>query len=140
MSTLLTQQQLLSAPESDYMSDQQLAFFKELLLNRKLHLQGLLAQRAEAFRDDSEARLPDAADTASAEEQRAMEMRMLKRDQAELLDVEAALKRIEEGDYGYCAEFGQPIGLKRLLVAPTASLCIDAQEIQERRAQRQRVA
>ncbi|MFP8108615.1 hypothetical protein ACLHS5_18270 [Pseudomonas aeruginosa] len=56
MSTLLTQQQLLSAPESDYMSDQQLAFFKELLLNRKLHLQGLLAQRAEAFRGVSRMR------------------------------------------------------------------------------------
>jgi DnaK suppressor protein len=136
----ITQEQLLAMPASDYMSAPQLAFFKHLLLNRKAKLQKLLSDRAETLRGESDNRLPDIADTASVEEQRSMELRMLQRYQSELKEIGCALDRIEEEAYGWCEQSGAEITLPRLLVAPTASLCVDAQETLERRAQHQRVA
>lgn len=140
MTQSLSQEQLLAAPESDYMNPAQIVFFKNLILRLKADTQNQLQLRAIALRDGSNERLPDTADSATLEEQRAMDMRMLKRDQAAMKEIEAALARIEEGEYGYCEELGSPIGIKRLLITPTAQFCVDGQEMRERRAQHQRVA
>ena len=75
---------------------------------------------------------PDPADRASQEEEYALELRTRDRERKLLAKIQESLRDIEEGDYGYCRDTGEPIGLKRLLARPTATLSVEAQERRER--------
>jgi DnaK suppressor protein len=77
--------------------------------------------------------LPDVADRASSETDRSLELRTRDRQRKLISKIESALKRVQDGSYGYCEESGEPIGLKRLDARPTATLSIEAQERHEKR-------
>nr|WP_275437139.1 MULTISPECIES: RNA polymerase-binding protein DksA [unclassified Halomonas] len=116
-------------PDSDYMNDEQLAFFRQRLLEERdeieAHLQEIRRVIASHERDSDE------ADQAAFEEELSLALRQADRESRLLNSIAAALKRIESGDYGYCDETGEPIGLARLMFRPTAKLCIEAKERQE---------
>jgi DnaK suppressor protein len=116
---------------ADYMNHEQLDFFRQRLLALK---DEITRNALEAAHELREAAAPsDEADRATLEEEHALALRVRDREDKLLAKIEAALKRIEDGSYGYCAETGEPIGLPRLLARPTATLCIEAQERRERR-------
>ncbi len=118
--------------DEPYMNPRQIEYFRQKLLAWRDELvrgSGLTLKQLQA--DDS--RLSDASDWASAEVQRAFELRTRDRERKLLSKIEAALRRIEDGSYGYCEETQEPIGLKRLDARPIATLGIEAQERHERR-------
>ena len=126
---MLTEEQLLAAPEDDYMNDAQLEFFRNLLLNQAEEVKESLANaRAQLASFENE---PDELDKASVEEERRMALRFLDRQTKLLPKIMDAVKRIEEDDYGFCAVTGEPIGIKRLLLRPTATLCAEEKQRQE---------
>ena len=120
---------LLAMPASDYMNDEQLQFFRHLLLAERSELEVHLKEIKTAIA--SHERDSDEADQASFEEELRLALRQADRESRLLSNIEAALKRIENGEYGYCEETGEPIGLPRLFFRPTAKLCIEAKERQE---------
>lgn len=127
----LTEQDILNwnGSEDDYMNADHLAFFRELLVK----LQDELIQRAADTTDylqDHEA-APDPADRATQEEEYALELRTRDRERKLLSKIQASLRQIDEGEYGFCQDTGEPIGLKRLLARPTATLSVEAQERRE---------
>jgi len=129
--TLISQEQLLAQPADDYMNDAQQQFFRALLLQQRSELQARIAEEFEALRERETS--SDPADIGSAEEQRQWQLRLLEREKKLLDKIDEALDRLARGEYGWCVETGEPIGLKRLLLRPTASLCIEAKERQEQR-------
>ena len=94
-------------------------------------MQGRIDEEFQALQDTE--RASDEADVASREEARQWQLRLLEREKKLLDKIDQALERLARGDYGWCEETGEPIGLRRLLLRPTASLCIEAKESQERR-------
>ena len=128
----LTEQDILAwnGPESDYMNEQHLAFFRALLTQ----MQNDLISRADAtavhLKEHETA--PDPADRASQEEEYALELRTRDRERKLLVKIQESLREIDSGDYGYCRDTGEPIGLRRLLARPTATLSVEAQERRER--------
>jgi DnaK suppressor protein len=129
--TLISQEELLAQPADDYMNDAQQQFFRALLLNQRVELQQRIAEEFETLRERETS--SDLADIGSAEEQRQWQLRLLEREKKLLDKIDEALDRLARGEYGWCVETGEPIGLKRLLLRPTASLCIEAKERQEQR-------
>lgn len=129
--TLLTQAELLAQPADDYMNDAQQRFFRELLLCQRSDLQARIAEEFETLRERETS--SDPADIGSAEEQRQWQLRQLEREKKLLDKIDEALDRLARGEYGWCRETGEAIGLKRLLLRPTASLCVEAKERQEQR-------
>ena len=127
----LTEADLLKAPEKDYMNAAQLEFFKEKLLALKSDLLKHANETTEHLREN--ALVPDPADRATIEEEHALELRTRDRERKLLKKVEQALGRIESGDYGWCEETGEPIGLNRLIARPAANLSLEAQERRELR-------
>jgi DnaK suppressor protein len=127
----LTEAELLTQSADDYMNDAQQAFFRELLLRERRELQLRIAEEFEVLRERETS--SDPADIGSAEEQRQWQLRLLEREKKLLDKIDEALDRLARGQYGWCVETGEPIGLKRLLLRPTASLCIEAKERQEQR-------
>ncbi len=131
MSTLstLTEAQLLAMPESDYMNEAQLEFFKKLLKLEEQELMHAIDEaRAGLSNHEAEA---DLADVATQQEMQQLHLRTVERQTKLLKKVRETLRAIDEGDYGYCEETGEPIGLKRLLARPTATMSIQAKEAQE---------
>ena len=122
------------APSDDepFMNDRQLEYFRRKLLAWK---QELLDQSAETLEvlQDSGRNVPDIADRASEETDRAIELRTRDRQRKLVSKIDAALRRIETGDYGYCEMTGEPISLKRLDARPIATMTLEAQERHERR-------
>lgn len=133
---MLTDAELLAQPADDYMNDAQQAFFRELLLRERRELQLRIAEEFEGLRERDTS--SDPADIGSAEEQRQWQLRLLEREKKLLDKIDEALDRLARGEYGWCVETGEPIGLKRLLLRPTASLCIEAKERQEQREKHMR--
>lgn len=129
--------ELLSMPEDSYMNAQQLSFFKSLLLKQREELLANAAATGVHLREDSEI-ASDPNDRATQEEEHALELRVRDRERKLLGKVGAALARIDEGTYGWCDETGDPIGLRRLLARPTATLCLEAQERREQLQKMQR--
>jgi DnaK suppressor protein len=126
----LSEGALLASDPRDYMNEAQLAFFHQRLLGMKEQLLRNASESAEHLREIT---MPsDPADRATLEEEYALELRTRDRERKLLAKVETALRRIEDGIYGYCEETGEAIGLARLLARPTATLSIDAQERRER--------
>lgn len=118
--------------EEIFMNDQQLLYFKQKLFNWRDSLLKETSHTIHQLRDTSAAE-PDLIDTATNEFDHAIELRARDRDRKLLNKIEDAIKRIEDGSYGYCEETGEPISLKRLEARPIATLCIEAQERHERR-------
>ena len=128
----LTEQDILAwnGPESDSMNEQHLAFFRALLTQ----MQNDLISRADAtaVHLQEHETAPDPADRASQEEEYALELRTRDRERKLLVKIQESLREIDSGDYGYCRDTGEPIGLRRLLARPTATLSVEAQERRER--------
>ena len=126
---LLTEQEILAMGEDDYMNDAQLAFFKHRLTQMENELQKNADKTTETLRETTV--VPDPADRATIEEEHALELRTRDRERKLLKKVKAALKRIEDGDYGWCEETGEPFGVARLIARPTATLSLEAQQRRE---------
>lgn len=131
MSTVLTAAELLAQPADAYMNAAQQHFFRTLLLRQRGELQARIGEEFEALRERDTS--SDPADISSAEEQRQWQLRLLEREKKLLDKIDQALERLAYGEYGWCRESGEPIGLQRLLLRPTASLSIEAKERQEQR-------
>ncbi len=129
--TPLTEAELLKMPEKDYMNAGQLDFFRQKLLTLKEDILKNASETTEHLRENI--LVPDPADRATIEEEHALELRTRDRERKLLKKVEQALARIESGDYGWCEETGEPIGLNRLIARPTANLSLEAQERRELR-------
>lgn len=125
----LTEQELLAMSDKDYMNDRQLEFFRNRLTEMEAELRHNAGQTTENLRESTV--VPDPADRATIEEEHALELRTRDRERKLLKKVQAAIKRIDEGEYGYCEENGEPIGVRRLLARPTATLSLEAQERRE---------
>ncbi|WP_428606068.1 RNA polymerase-binding protein DksA [Pseudomonas sp.] len=128
---MLSDAELLAAPESEYMSEAQLASFKQRLLAEESALRGAANATTQHLQETEAA--PDPTDRASAEEEHTLELRVRDRERKLLKKIAQALQRIEDGTYGWCEESGEPIGIARLLARPTASLTLEAQERHEQR-------
>lgn len=115
----------------EYMNEMQLEYFRQKLLNWK---KSLIGQATDTLNDLREGGLnrPDDIDRASLEADKALELRTRDRARKLISKIDDALKRIEDGVYGYCEETGDPIGVERLDVRPVATLSIEAQERHER--------
>lgn len=120
------------AEDEPFMNDRQLEYFRRKLLAWK---QELLAQSAETLEElqDSARNVPDIADRASEETDRAIELRTRDRQRKLVSKIDAALRRIDTGEFGYCEMTGEPISLKRLDARPIATMTLEAQEKHERR-------
>lgn len=116
----------------EYMSREQLDHFRLILESWKQDLM-LEVDRTMTHMKDEAANPPDPNDRATLESEFALELRTRDRERKLIRKIEEALKRIEDGSYGYCLETGEPIGIKRLEARPVATLCIEAQERRERR-------
>lgn len=127
----MTEQELLSQPVESYMDATQLAFFHALLMAQRTELQERISGEFDVLRQYEPN--SDPSDVGTAEEQRQWQLRLLEREKKLLDKIDETLERMAKGEYGWCKETGEPIGLKRLLLRPTASLGIEAKERQERR-------
>ena len=121
--------ELLKMADSAYMNEQQLAFFKHRLQQMERELLQNAGETTEHLRET--VIVPDPADRATIEEEHALELRTRDRERKLLKKVQQALTRIDSGDYGYCEETGEPIGIPRLLARPTATLSLEAQQRRE---------
>jgi DnaK suppressor protein len=126
---LPTEEQLLRMPDSAYMNDEQLAFFKYRLQRMEQELLANAGETTEHLRET--VIVPDPADRATIEEEHALELRTRDRERKLLKKVQSALQRIDSGDYGFCEETGDAIGIPRLLARPTATLSLEAQQRRE---------
>lgn len=126
----LTEAEVLAMPAGDYMNAQQLEFFR-LLLQRMRDELLENGQSTIAHLQETEA-TPDEADRATQEEEHVLEQRIRDRERKQLHKIDSALDRIANGTYGYCEVSGEPIGLRRLMARPTATLSIEEQERHER--------
>lgn len=126
----LTDAEVLAMPESEYMNDKQLEFFRHKLLSLKEDLLSNAGETTEHLREDTSI-VPDPADRATIEEEHALELRTRDRERKLLKKIAQALARIDAGDYGFCDETGEPIGLGRLIARPTATLSLEAQQRRE---------
>ncbi|OKO48850.1 RNA polymerase-binding protein DksA [Pseudomonas sp. BTN1] len=127
----MTEHDLLAQPAADYMNEAQQRFFRELLLAQRDDLQARIDAEFQALREQETN--SDLADIGSAEEQRQWQLRLLEREKKLLDKIDDALELLARGEYGWCRETGEPIGLQRLLLRPTATLCIEAKEREELR-------
>lgn len=122
----------------EYMSDGQLAHFRDLLLAWKRQLQEEVERTVHHMRDDA-TNYADPADRATQEEEFALELRTRDRERKLIRKIDKTLEAIRTDDYGYCEQCGIEIGLRRLEARPTATLCIDCKTLEEIR-EKQRVA
>ena len=126
----LTEEELLAMPDSEYMNDQQIDFFRARLMAQKNDLLSNADETTEHLREDTTI-VPDPADRATIEEEHALELRTRDRERKLLKKIQQSLARLDSGEYGYCDETGEPIGLARLLARPTATLSLEAQQRRE---------
>jgi DnaK suppressor protein len=115
-----------------FMNARQLEYFRQKLLAWKEDIIKESKETISHLQDENHI-LPDVADRASSETDRSLELRTRDRQRKLISKIESALKRIQDGSYGFCEETGDPIGLKRLDARPTATLSIEAQERHEKR-------
>ncbi len=118
--------------DEPFMNERQKAYFRNKLIGWKESILNESRETLVAMQEDT-TNLPDMTDRASAETDRALELRTRDRQRKLISKIDAALRRIEDGSYGYCEETGEPISLKRLDARPIATLSLEAQEKHERR-------
>jgi DnaK suppressor protein len=128
---LLTEAELLKMADSDYMNELQMAFFKARLRQMEQDILRNAGETTEHLRET--VIVPDPADRATIEEEHALELRTRDRERKLLKKIQQSVVRVDEGEYGYCEETGEPIGLGRLLARPTATLSLEAQQRRELR-------
>jgi DnaK suppressor protein len=116
----------------EYMSKEQLEHFRMILASWKRDLMHEVDRTVLHMKDEA-ANFPDPNDRATQESEFSLELRTRDRERKLIRKIEEALKRIEDGSYGYCLETGEPIGVKRLEARPVATLSVEAQERRERR-------
>jgi DnaK suppressor protein len=126
----LTDAEVLAMPDSEYMNEKQMAFFRVKLQQLKQDILNSAGETTEHLREDTVI-VPDPADRATIEEEHALELRTRDRERKLLKKIEQSIARIDAGDYGYCDETGEPIGVGRLLARPTATLSLEAQQRRE---------
>lgn len=117
--------------KEEYMNEMQLEYFRQKLL---LWKKELLAQSSDTLEELRQGGLnqPDDVDRASLETDKSLDLRTKDRARKLIIKIDQALSRIEDGEYGYCQETGEEIGVERLMARPIATLCIEAQERHER--------
>ena len=120
------------AESEPFMNERQLEYFRRKLLNWKHDLQNGSRETIEGLQDSGR-NVPDIADRASEETDRALELRTRDRQRKLVSKIDAALRRIENGEFGYCEVTGEPISLRRLDARPIATMTLEAQEKHERR-------
>ncbi len=128
---LPTESELLRMPESEYMNERQLGFFRDRLRQLEQDILSNAGATTEHLRETQF--VPDPADRATIEEEHALELRTRDRERKLLKKVQQSIARIDAGEYGWCEETGEPIGIRRLLARPTATLSLEAQERREMR-------
>ena len=126
----LTDVEVLSMPEAEYMNEAQLGFFRHKLQLLRQEILDNAGETAENLREGAVV-VPDPADRATIEEEHALELRTRDRERKLLKKIEQSIQLIDAGDYGYCDETGEPIGIARLLARPTATLSLEAQQRRE---------
>ncbi|MBV8619676.1 MAG: RNA polymerase-binding protein DksA [Curvibacter sp.] len=126
----LTDEEVLAMPDGEYMNEKQTAFFRLKLTRLKQDMLNNAGETTEHLREDTVV-VPDPADRATIEEEHALELRTRDRERKLLKKIEQSIARIDAGDYGYCDETGEPIGVGRLLARPTATLSLEAQQRRE---------
>ncbi|MGJ8626702.1 MAG: RNA polymerase-binding protein DksA [Sulfitobacter sp.] len=120
------------AEDEPFMNDKQVEYFRRKLLNWKAELLAGSRDTIETMKGGTR-NIPDVTDRASEETDRALELRTRDRARKLVNKIEAALRRIDEGEFGYCSVTGEPISLKRLDARPIATMSLEAQEKHERR-------
>ncbi len=126
----LTDAEVIAMSDDDYMNDTQLTYFRMKLVTLKNDILSNAGETTEHLREDTVV-VPDPADRATIEEEHALELRTRDRERKLLKKIEQSIVRIDAGDYGYCDETGEPIGVGRLLARPTATLSLEAQQRRE---------
>ena len=128
---MLTETDIRKMPEDDYMNEAQLEFFKhELKKMRGELLETIEDARSSLAETENNA---DPADVATTQEMQQLHLRTVERQSRLIHKIEKSLESIRNGEYGYCTETGDPIGIPRLLARPTANLSIQSKETQEYR-------
>ena len=125
----LSEAQLIKMGDKDYMNEAQLAFFKARLQQLEKDLLKNAGETTEHLRET--VLVPDPADRATIEEEHALELRTRDRERKLLKKVQQSIASIDGGEYGWCEETGEPIGIPRLLARPTATLSLEAQQRRE---------
>lgn len=131
-STDLREADYVPSEDEPFMNERQLQFFKRKLLDWKEDILRGARETVSHLQSETENH-PDLADRASSETDRALELRTRDRQRKLISKIDEALRRIEDRDYGYCEETGEPIGIARLMARPIATLGLEAQERHERR-------
>ena len=131
MSSTLLPPDYIPSDDEDFMNPMMREFFRQRLLDWRGEL---LKESGQTLQNMQQVSLhePDIADRASLETERALELRTRDRERKLISKIDAALRRIDTGDYGYCEDTGEPIGLRRLIARPIATLSLEAQERHER--------
>ncbi len=125
-----TDEEVVAMPDAEYMNDGQMAFFRLKLVQLKRDILASAGETTEHLREETVV-VPDPADRATIEEEHALELRTRDRERKLLKKIEQSIGRIDAGDYGYCDETGEAIGVSRLLARPTATLSLEAQQRRE---------
>lgn len=120
------------SPDEDFMNDLQQEYFRQKLESWKHEILAATKETLQHLQDESE-KHPDIADRATSESERALELRTRDRQRKLVSKIDSALKRLDEGEYGYCEQTGEPIGVARLDARPIATLSLEAQEQHEKR-------
>jgi DnaK suppressor protein len=126
----LSDAEILAMPDAEYMNNVQMAYFRRKLAQLKQEILNSAGATTEHLREDTVV-VPDPADRATIEEEHALELRTRDRERKLLKKIEQSIALIDAGDYGYCDETGEPIGVGRLLARPTATLSLEAQQRRE---------
>jgi len=129
--SLVEETEYRPSEDEPFMNERQLRYFRAKLLEWKEDILCENQQTLNHLQSDTEQH-PDLADRASSETERALELRTRDRQRKLISKIESALRRIDDGSYGYCEETGDPIGLRRLEARPIATLSLEAQERHER--------
>ena len=116
-----------------FMNAKMKEFFRLKLLGWKQNLLKESSLTLNNLQKDANTSKPDITDRASEEIERSFELKTRDRERKLIIKIEAAIKRIEDGSYGYCDETGEPIGIKRLIARPVATLSLEAQEMHEKK-------
>jgi len=132
MAVALDSKPYVPTDDEPFMNPRQREYFKNKLETWREEILKESRETLENLQEESQNH-PDIADRASSESDRALELRTRDRQRKLIAKIDAALKRIEDGTYGYCEETGDPIGLARLDARPIATLSLEAQELHERR-------
>ncbi len=122
----------IPSDDEEFMNERQIAFFKTKLIEWKESIMEGTRSTIEDMQGTTRS-IPDAADRASEETDRALELRTRDRQRKLIGKIDSALRKIEDGSYGFCEDTGEPISLKRLMARPIATLSLAAQESHERK-------